>query len=66
MKAQFLADISQNGKAWTEREDAARLFANWFGFRRTGHQIRACVKSLINGLIRDKSLETDGSCIQRI
>lgn len=66
MKAQFLAAISQGCRTWTEREDAARLFANWFGYRRTGHQIQDRVKSLINGLIRDQSLETDGSYIRRI
>lgn len=66
MKEQFLAAISQGGRVWTDREDAARLFANWFGYRRTGHQIQDRVKSLINGLIREKALETDGNWIRRV
>lgn len=66
MKEQFLAAISQEGRVWIEREDAARLYAQWFGFRRTGSQIQDRVKSLINGLLRTQRLEASGTCIRRL
>lgn len=52
--------------AWIEREHAARLYAQWFGFRRTGSQIQDRVKSLINGLLRNQRLEAAGTCIRRL
>jgi len=66
MKDQFLAAVSQRGHLWIEREEASRIFAHWLGFRRTGSQIQDTVKSLINGLIRDQRLESEGTCIRRI
>jgi hypothetical protein len=63
LKDQFLASLQ--GKAWTEREDAVQGFARWMGFRRTGSAIADTARSLINGLIREERLESDGSRIRR-
>lgn len=60
LKELFLAAISQNGRVWLERDDAIRLFTRWLGFRRTGATIDETARSLINGLLRDGSLEKDG------
>lgn|GEM_PF-1575076 len=60
LKEQFLAAIHQNGRVWREREAAIRLFARWLGYRRTGKLIDATARSLINGLLREGSLEKDG------
>ncbi|MCX6849019.1 MAG: N-6 DNA methylase [Verrucomicrobia bacterium] len=60
LKELFLAAINQNGKVWLERDEAIRLFARWLGFRRTGRLIDEQARSLINGLLRDGSLEKDG------
>ncbi|WP_395746618.1 Eco57I restriction-modification methylase domain-containing protein [Prosthecobacter sp.] len=60
LKELFLAAINQNGKVWLERYEAIRLFSRWLGFRRTGHLINEQARSLINGLLRDGSLEKDG------
>lgn len=66
MKDQFLAAISQGRRVWIEREDAARLYAQWFGLRRTDSQIQDRVRSLINGLLRNQRLEASGTCIRRL
>lgn len=63
LKEQFLASL--RGKAWTERDDAVQGFARWMGFRRTGSTIADTARSLINGLIREERLESDGSRIRR-
>jgi hypothetical protein len=63
LKEQFLASLS--GRAWIERDDAIRTFARWMGFRRTGRSIDDAARSLINGLVREKRLERDGSRIRR-
>lgn len=60
LKELFLAAISQNGRVWLERDEAIRRFARWLGFRRTGRLIDESARSLINGLLRDGSLEKDG------
>lgn len=65
VKKQFLAAISDGGRVWIERDEAAVRFARWFGFRNTGPRIKETAKSLINGLIRVGRLEYDGSCIRR-
>ena len=63
IKEQFLASLG--GRAWTERDDAIQSFARWMGFRRTGATIDETVRSLINGLLREHRLESDGSQIRR-
>lgn len=62
LKSQFLASL---GRTWTERDDAARAFARWLGFTRTGPAIQETVRSLINGLIRERRLESDSTQIRR-
>lgn len=61
LKELFLAAINQNGKVWLERDEAIRLFARWLGFRRAGSIIQSKAASLMNGLIREGLLETDGA-----
>jgi hypothetical protein len=63
LKDQFLASLQ--GKAWTERDDAVQGFTRWMGFRRTGSTIADTARSLINGLIREERLESDGLRIRR-
>ncbi|OGO25000.1 MAG: hypothetical protein A2W33_01260 [Chloroflexi bacterium RBG_16_52_11] len=63
LKGQFLSSLT--GRRWVERADAYRLFARWMGFRRTGRSIEETAKSLVNGLIRDGRIESDGSRIRR-
>jgi hypothetical protein len=63
LKEQFLA--AMQGHTWTEREDSIRRFARWLGFRRTGPSIYDAARSVINGLIRDGRLESNGSQIRR-
>jgi hypothetical protein len=62
LKEQFLASLS--GRPWIERDDAVRAFARWMGFRRTGRSIDDTVRSLINGLVREKRIERNGSQIR--
>lgn len=64
LKEQFLA--SMRGRGWTERDDSIRMFARWLGYRRTGPWIEEAARSLINGLIRQSRLESDGTRIRRI
>jgi len=63
LKDQFLASLG--GYAWTEREEAIRTFARWLGYRRTGAVINDAAKSLINGLLRERRLQSDGETIRR-
>ena len=63
LKGQFLA--SMQGRGWTERSESIRMFARWLGFRRTGPYIEEAARSVINGLIREDRLESDGSEIRR-
>lgn len=60
LKKLFLAAIHQNGRIWHTRDDAIRRFTRWLGFRRTGSLIEESARSLINGLLRDGSLEKNG------
>ena len=62
LKDQFLASI---GRAWVEREEAVRAFTRFMGFRRAGEKIQDTVRSLINGLLREDRLESDGHLIRR-
>jgi hypothetical protein len=63
LKEQFLASLE--GRAWKERADAIRGLARWLGFRRTGRVIDETLRSIINGLIRERRLETQGELIRR-
>jgi hypothetical protein len=62
LKQQFVAAI---GRTWTGRDGAARTFARWLGFTRTGETIAQEVRSLITGLLRERRLERDGTRIRR-
>jgi len=62
LKDQFMASI---GRVWVEREEAVRSFARFLGFRRAGEKIQDTVRSLINGLLREDRLESDGQLIRR-
>lgn len=64
LKDQFLASL--DGRQWTVRDEAVRQFARWMGFRRTGASIDILVRSLINGLLREGRLESDGSQLRRV
>ncbi len=55
-----MAAIHQNGRLWHTRDEAIRLFTRWLGFRRTGSLIEETARSLINGLLREGSLEKNG------
>jgi len=57
LKDRFLSAI---GRSWITRDDAIRAFARSLGFARTGDQIDQTARSLINGLIREGRLESDG------
>ena len=63
LKDQFVA--AMQGHAWAEREDSIRKFSRWLSFRRTGPSIYETARSVINGLIRDGRLESNGSQIRR-
>ncbi len=54
------------GRGWIHRDDAVRAFARWLGFARVGKVIDDTARSLINGLIREDRLETDGPELIRI
>jgi type III restriction enzyme len=62
LKEDFLAAV---GRTWTERDDAIRAFARRIGYARTGQTIENLARSLINGLIREDRLESDGTLIRR-
>jgi hypothetical protein len=62
LKEQFLASLG--GRAWHDRDDAVRDFARWFGFRRTGPVLDERTRSLINGLLREDRLESQGTQIR--
>lgn len=57
LKASFLSAI---GRGWVERDEAVRLLARWLGFARTGSEMKLVGKSLMNGLVREGELETEG------
>jgi hypothetical protein len=64
LKDQFLAALG--GRRWTEREDAIRNLARWLGYRRTGPTIEETGRSLINGLLREGRLESQGAQIRAV
>jgi type I restriction enzyme, S subunit len=62
LKALFLQAI---GRSWLDREEAMQQAARYLGFQRTGSNIKTTLRSVINGLIREGRVETDGSVIRR-
>lgn len=62
LKTQFLAAL---GRKWMPRTEAAQAFARWLGFARTGATIATTAASLINGLLRERRIESDGAFIRR-
>lgn len=60
LKKFFLAAISKEGRVWHSRDDAIRLFTRHLGFRRTGPTLDETARSLINGLLREGSIEKNG------
>jgi len=63
LKDQFLAALE--GNSWRERDDAIRGFARWMGYSKTSPQIDEKARSIINGLIREGRLESEGTRIRR-
>lgn len=63
LKDQFVSSLG--GRQWIEREEAIRGFARWLGYLRTGKNIDETARSLINGLIREGRIESDGTQIRR-
>jgi type I restriction enzyme, S subunit len=62
LKEYFLAAL---GPTWQDRPDAIRNATRHLGFARTGKNIEATWKSVINGLIRTGDVEADGKLIRR-
>jgi len=62
LKEQFLAAV---GRPWIDRTEAARTFARWLGFTRTGGTIADAARSLINGLLRERRLEARDGRIRK-
>lgn len=63
LKDQYLASMQARG--WVDREESIRRFARWLGFRRTGPTINEASRSIINGLIRESRLESNGQMLRR-
>jgi type I restriction enzyme S subunit len=63
LKDLFLQAI---GRSWLDREEAMQQAARYLGFQRTGSNIKATLKSVVNGLIREGRIEADGSVIRRV
>jgi hypothetical protein len=57
LKTQLLPAM---GRSWITRKDVTQCLARWLGFRRTGPVIEKTVRSLINALLREGSLEKNG------
>jgi hypothetical protein len=62
LKDQFLVSF---GGPWVVRQQAVRVFTRIMGFRRAGEKIQDTVRFLINGLLREDRLESDGQMIRR-
>ncbi len=63
LKEQFLASLR---RTWTDRDEAIQALARWLGYARTGPAITKTARSLINGLLRESRLETDGPNIRKL
>lgn len=53
------------GGTWWDREAAMHQAATHLGYRRLGKKMRETYKSIINGLLRENRLETDGDQIRK-
>jgi len=62
LKAALLAIIDAK---WVERDDAIRLAARHLGFERCGSRVRQAFASAVNGLIRQKELQYEGTQVRR-
>jgi hypothetical protein len=62
LKEQFLASLE--GTQWIDRHEAILGFGRWLGFRRIGKTIEEVTRSVINGLLREKRLESNGTSIR--
>ncbi len=63
LKKLFLQAIGRN---WSSREAAIIAGARYLGFRRTGRAIQSAFRSIINGLIRERRLQSVGDQIRRV
>jgi type I restriction enzyme S subunit len=63
LKDRFITAI---GRPWITRDDATRAFARSLGYARTGEQIDHTARSIINGLLREGRLESDGELIRKL
>lgn len=63
LKDQFLASLG--GYAWTDRDEAIRAFVRWMGYARTGPAINELARSLINGLLRERRLESADGAVRK-
>jgi hypothetical protein len=63
LKDQFVGVV---GPVWRERDGAALLPAAYLGFERTGTVIQQSVASIVNGLIREGRLESDGGRVRKV
>jgi hypothetical protein len=62
MKEALLAVVGTN---WMERDAAIRAAAKRLGFGRLSNRIRAAFASAVNGLIRQKELQYEGTQVRR-
>lgn len=53
------------GRSWRPREDVPGLLATYAGFNRVSPEMRQLTASLINGLLREDRIETDGPNVRR-
>ncbi|MCE5187490.1 MAG: hypothetical protein LLF76_15320 [Planctomycetaceae bacterium] len=63
LKDMFLEAIGRN---WIDRYEAMQAAARYLGFTRTGPAIQDLLKSVINGLIRQSRLQTNGPELRRL
>lgn len=53
------------GRTWRSRDEAMVLTARALGFKRTGKNIKAALKSAITGLLHQGDIERNGGLIRR-
>lgn len=52
--------LAAMGSTWWTRSDAVTAASRYLGFRRTGRNIQAAFKSVVNAAIRRRLIERDG------